>query len=115
MHVEIENEAAQFHFMEYLFRIFGTVHLQCSTFWLCSLTTVTFLSRKNMPPPPLPISALKHPQTITEVGCLTVLAVYFVSNLLEPERQLTILLMFLMQRKVDSSEYMTLDQLLGAQ
>jgi hypothetical protein len=74
---------------------------------------VTFLGRKKMPP--LPRLALKHPQIITEAGCLTVLAVYLVSNLLEPEGCLTIFLMFLMQRKVDSSEYMTLDQSSGVQ
>ncbi len=60
--------------------------------------------------PPLPKLALKHPQTITEAGCFTVLAVYFVSYLLEPEGRLTYFLMFLMQRKFDSSEYITLDQ-----
>ncbi len=43
------------------------------------------------------------------------MAVYFVSNLLEAEGHLNFFLKFLMQRKVDSSEYMILDQSSGVQ
>ncbi len=48
------------------FRIFDTLHLHCSTFSWCSLTIVTFLGRKKMPPSP--IWHWNTAQTITEVG-----------------------------------------------
>ena len=38
MNVEIGNVAGQFHFLEYLFRIFGKVFLQCMEIFTKSCT-----------------------------------------------------------------------------
>ncbi len=44
MDVEIGNEAAEFHFWEYVFQIFGTVHLQCEDY---RSVTNTYHGMKN--------------------------------------------------------------------
>ncbi len=52
---------------------------------------------------------------MTESGCFTVFTVNLLWNLLEPMGLLTLDLVALMQRKVDSSEYMTVDQAAAVQ
>jgi hypothetical protein len=43
MNVEIGNEAAQIHFWVYLFRIFGTVFLQCTGLKYVSVKNITLM------------------------------------------------------------------------